>query len=93
MGKGFLLIFGAGAALLVLVILNRTTAGNLAITAGEAAAGLVVDTASGAVIGIGKAVGVPETNMDECDRAIAEGRTWDASFACPASRFIKHVLN
>lgn len=30
----------------------------------------------------------PRTNETECDRALREGRTWDASFACPAARFI-----
>lgn len=47
--------------------------------------------ATGVVIGIGDSVGIPRTSMNECERAIAEGRTWDASFACPASRFIKYV--
>lgn len=63
-----------------------------AAAASEAATRVVVDAASGAVVGIGKAVGVPETNVDECAKAIREGRMWDASFACPAGTFIKSVF-
>jgi hypothetical protein len=42
----------------------------------------------GVVENIGLAVGIPRTNMTECERAKAEGRWWDASFACPAGDFI-----
>lgn len=34
---------------------------------------------------------IPKTNMTECERAMAEGRTWDASFACPAGTFIDYL--
>ncbi len=63
-----------------------------ASAAAEGATRVVVDAATGAVIGIGKAAGVPETNVNECARAIQEGRMWDASFACPAGTFIKSVF-
>jgi hypothetical protein len=59
--------------------------------AAAAATGVVVDAASGVVIGAGKAVGIPETDDSECAKALREGRTWDASFACPAGTFLKHV--
>ena len=49
--------------------------------------------AVGAVEGIGLAVGIPRTNMTECERAKAEGRWWDASFACPAADFVSGVWN
>jgi len=59
--------------------------------------GAIVDMAdglvSGAVVQTGKIFGIPATNMTECERAKAEGRTWDASFACPAVDFIKYVWN
>jgi len=45
------------------------------------------------VTNIGEAVGVPKTDTDECARAMAEGRTWDASFACPASTFLKYSFS
>lgn len=64
---------------------------------GEAIGGAVVDMAdgviSGAVTTIGSAVGVPKTNLTECERAKLEGRTWDASFACPAKDFLSYVFN
>lgn len=42
-------------------------------------------------IGIGNVVGVPQTSMTECERAKAEGRTLDASFACPAGDFLSYL--
>lgn len=63
---------------------------------GAAIGGAAVDLAdgivSGAVITVGEAVGVPATNQTECEKAKAEGRTWDASFACPAGDFLKYVF-
>jgi hypothetical protein len=54
--------------------------------------GAAVDAVSNAVGGvvesIGSAVGIPPTNQTECEKAIAEGRTWDSSFSCKASDFI-----
>lgn len=34
---------------------------------------------------------IPSTNMTECERAMAEGRTWDASWACPAGTFFDYL--
>lgn len=34
---------------------------------------------------------LPSTNQTECERAMAEGRTWDASFACDASTFLRYL--
>lgn len=48
--------------------------------------------ASDAVLSVGDVLGVPRTNETECQRAIREGRTWDASFACPAGTFIKSLF-
>ncbi|MBY4945077.1 hypothetical protein K6V92_00365 [Cupriavidus respiraculi] len=59
---------------------------------GQALGGAVVSAGEGVVYGIGDALGVPRTDMTECERAIAEGRTWDASFACPASNFLASIL-
>ncbi|MEH0165569.1 hypothetical protein [Roseateles microcysteis] len=58
---------------------------------GGAAVDLVDGTVSGGAIAIGKAVGIPETNLTECEKAKAEGRTWDASFACPAKDFLSYL--
>lgn len=55
---------------------------------GAAVGSGVVNAGAGVVLGIGDAVGIPRTDMTECQRALAEGRRWDASFACPAGTFI-----
>ena len=55
-------------------------------------AGAVSDGAGFVVKGIGGAVGIPDTDLDACAKARAEGRTWDASFACPAKDFIRHLI-
>jgi hypothetical protein len=48
---------------------------------------------TGAVTAVGERVGVPKTDMTECERAKADGRTWDASFVCPAGDFLGYVWN
>ncbi len=84
-------VWAAGAALLLLLV-NRASGGSIVregaagITAG--AVGAVADTGAGVVYGIGDALGVPRTDVDKCDAAVADGRWWDASFACPAGRFV-----
>lgn len=64
----------------------------VASAAAEGVVRAATDTAAGVVIGAGKAVGVPETDARLCYEAIATGRTWDASFACPAGTFIKSIF-
>jgi hypothetical protein len=61
------------------------------ITAGvvSGAASVVRDVATGAVIGVADAVGIPETDANKCEAAIAAGNYWDASFYCPAGKFLK----
>lgn len=77
----------AGAAVvgaLGLVWLFRNGAANAGATVARGA----LDVGAGAVLGVGDAIGLPRTNQSECDRALAEGRTFDASVACPAARFV-----
>jgi len=57
-------------------------------TVGAAAGALPGEIAGGVVLGVGDSFGVPRTSESECDRALRDGRLWDASFACPAGRFI-----
>lgn len=80
---GGLLALGIG-----LYIWKKGGVGAAASSAAAAAVGVVGSAASGAVLGVGDAVGVPRTNQTECEKAIAEGRVWDASFACPASDWL-----
>jgi len=59
--------------------------------AGEAVVDLVDGVVSGGALAIGDKIGIPRTDMTKCQIAIAEGRTWDASFDCPASDFLGYI--
>jgi hypothetical protein len=89
------LLIGAGAALVAVLILTKKkgAATDVGTALGTAAANLATGAAAGVVYGVGDAVGIPRTNMNECEKAIAEGRTWDASFACSAGTFIDYVTH
>jgi len=79
----------AAAVFLLLVLLDKRKALDL----GAAAGGAVIDAAAGGVIALGEGLSIPRTNPSACERALAEGRTWDASFACPAGTFIKSFFS
>ncbi|MFJ1251901.1 hypothetical protein [Cupriavidus sp. CuC1] len=70
---------------------GSTTDAAAAVAAG--AVGLAGDVATGTVLGIGDAIGLPRTNMTACEQAKAEGRSWDASFACPAGDFLSYMVS
>ena len=72
------------AALAVLYVVIRGTKGAAADVAKAA-----VDVPIGVVLGVSDAVGIPRTDKTECEKALAEGRYWDASFACPAGTFLR----
>jgi hypothetical protein len=50
------------------------------------------DVAGGLVEGIGEGLGIPRTNQSQCERDLADGKLWDASFSCPAGTFIKGIF-
>ncbi|WP_423197141.1 hypothetical protein DFLDMN_000717 [Cupriavidus sp. H19C3] len=85
----------AASAIAAIVFVVKKNGGLQGAAAGAASAlvGAVGDAASGAVLGIGDVLGIPRTDMTECERAIAEGRTWDASFACPAGTFLNSLVS
>lgn len=92
-------VYLAAAAMLAAALAWRVTqsaSGATAQSIGQSVGSAAVDAlggvVTGAVVGTGALFGVPETSMNECDRARAEGRTWDASFACPAGDFLKYVF-
>ncbi|WP_454710716.1 hypothetical protein [Cupriavidus nantongensis] len=88
------LLLAAGAiAAIAFVVKKNGGLGGVAAGAASALVGAVGDAASGAVLGIGDVLGVPRTDMTECERAMAEGRTWDASFACPAGTFLSGLVS
>lgn len=91
----------AGGAVLAVGILaymkTREGSGSLAYDFGSGLVETAYDVVDGIVstpiLAAGDAIGVPRTSMTECEKAKAEGRTWDASFACPAVDFIKYWWN
>ena len=86
---------GAAALLVVLLLLKKNTvvgaAASLGDTMGQAVVSFGTGAVSGASFAIGDAIGIPRTNLTECERAKAEGRTLDASFACPAGDFLSYL--
>jgi len=62
-------------------------------TVGEGVGGAAVDLAGGVLAGVsygvGDAVGLPRTNLTQCQQDLAAGNKWDASFSCSAGDFIK----
>lgn len=53
---------------------------------------LATGVLTGGVKAIGGAVGIPDTNQTQCQKDIAAGKTWDSSFSCPASTWIKSLF-
>lgn len=51
--------------------------------------GAIVNTASGAVVGIGKVIGIPEVDAQKCQDALYAGNSLDASLYCPAGTYLK----
>lgn len=88
----------AGAVALVLVAMmvfagKKGAAGEVGESLGAAAGSAIAGAAGGVVLGVGDGLGIPRTDLSECERAKLEGRTWDASFACGAGDFIGYWWN
>lgn len=77
-----------GVALLYVAVKGARGTGK---AIGSGAVDLADGVIEGSVKGIGAALGIPDTNKSECQKAIEQGRTWDASFACSASDFLKYL--
>lgn len=87
-----LAIMAGGAGLLGLVAYNAVKGAANAVADGVAKVATAADTAMAApVLTAGDALGIPRTNMTKCEKAMAEGRSWDASFACPAGDFLGYM--
>lgn len=89
-------LYGGAAVIgvgLVYLLVKKPAGQTFAGSVGYAAAEAVGDAAVGVVKGVGSFLGVPDTSQDQCTRDLAAGNHWDASFSCPASRFISNVFN
>lgn len=92
--KTAILIGGAVVGgVLLYAIAKKRPGESLATTAGREVIGAAGDVAAGAVVGVGGLFGIPATSTTQCERDLAAGRTWDASFSCPAGTFIGSVFN
>lgn len=78
---GAALLAGAG-------LLWWATRPGVAGKAGAAAAAAAGAAAEGVVKGVGQWVGIPDTNMTQCEKDMAAGDWWKASFSCPAGTFV-----
>lgn len=81
-----------GTLVLGYIVVKKKPNQSLAGAAGTAAANAAGDFAAGGVIGVGQIFGIPATEKTECQKALDEGRFWDASFSCPAKDFIGGVF-
>lgn len=88
-----LVVIGAGVAVLGVAFYVWKKGGIAGAAAGAvgAVAGAAGDAVAGVSEGLGDLIGIPRTDQTECEKAIAEGRTLDASFACPAGTFLKNM--
>jgi hypothetical protein len=80
---------GAAAALVLFPDLMGKLIGKLAVGTGVAAGNIVVKTGEGLVIGVGEAVGIPQTDLELCEQYVQQGLWTKASFYCPAGTFLK----
>lgn len=55
--------------------------------------GAVDETIATGVKGIGSVFGIPDTNLSKCAADKAAGRTWDASFSCPAGDWLSYLVS
>lgn len=86
-----LYVVAGGAVVLALAYVALRGAKQAGVDIGGAAVDMVDGVMTGVVTGVGELVGVPQTDQTACERAMAEGRTWDASFACPAGTFLGYL--
>jgi hypothetical protein len=97
MDREKLIIGGAILAAIIFFVKKKGAAADVGAAVGGAAVEFVLGAADTAistpVYAIGDYVGVPRTELTECERAKLEGRTWDASFACPAGNFLKYLFS
>lgn len=77
------LILAGLVGMALVVAMPRRAGAAVVSTAGEVAAGTVE--------GVGEILGVPPTNQTQCQRDLAAGDWWEASFSCPAGDFLSAV--
>lgn len=89
LSKAEMIALGAVGIVVALVLKNGKAVGE---TIGSGAVDLVNGVVTGGVVSIGETVGIPATNVDQCAADRAAGKTWAASFSCPAKTFLKYLF-
>jgi hypothetical protein len=84
-------IIAGGAVVAALALVYFKGAASIGYSIGSGVVDMVDNVVAGTVETIGEKIGIPKTNMSECERLKAAGDTWGASFACPAKDFIQYV--
>lgn len=78
---------GLGIAAALFLLTRKGVAEALAKGTVSAVGQAVTGAAVGTVKGIGEAVGIPDTDADQCTIDLANGDYWAASKSCPAPRW------
>lgn len=81
-----------GAVVVAAVWLLMRGVGGVAKDIAVGAVSAVGGATSGAVVGVGQVIGIPDTNLDQCEIDIKNGNYWEASKSCPAARFIRYSV-
>jgi len=84
-----LLMVAAGAVLGLILLKKNFAVADVA----AGTVGVIGDVVGGVAVGIGDVIGIPRTDETACEKAMREGRTWDASFACPAKTWLQYLVN
>jgi hypothetical protein len=84
-------LIAGGAVLAALLWAASRGAKQTGQAIGAAAVDMADGVVSGAVVGTGSLLGIPATDLTACEIAKREGRTWDASFVCPAKDFLTYL--
>lgn len=64
--------------------------GGVAKDAAKATVNVATGAVAGVAVGVGAAVGLPETDLDQCELDIKNGDYWGASVHCSAGRFLRY---
>lgn len=91
--KTILIGAGIAAGAVVALVVAKGGIKQAGAAVGAAAVDAVDGVIGGAVQGAGSIAGVPLTDAEKCRVAMSSGNYMDASLFCPASTFLKFVVN
>lgn len=87
------IIIGVGIGLVAAVfVIWQRGAAQTAQDIGLGAVSAVDGAVGGVLMGAANVLGVPVTSKTQCQLDMEAGRTWDASFSCPAGTWLKYLV-